>query len=220
MKKILSLMFMLLLAVCVSSCGTKYARPDRCVCDEPAAPVVAEPVVEPEPEPEPEPVVEPEPEPVVEPEPEPEPEPEAVQEIKQAIQEAVKEEKKEFTLDLEKLTKQNVFEFNSTKIAQENYAGLDVVADFLKENSNISVKVEGHTDNVGSKTYNQGLSERRAQSVANYLKEKGVPDTQISTQGFGFSKPIASNDTPEGRAQNRRTELKFTINDVETGDNQ
>ena len=205
MKKILSLLFMMLLAVCVSSCGTKYARPDRCVCDEPAAPVVEETIAEPEPEPEPEPVVEPEPE--------PEPEPQEVQEIKQAIQEAVKEEKKEFTLDLEKLTKQSLFEFNSTKIAEDNYAGLNVVADFLKENPNISVKVEGHTDNVGSKTYNQGLSERRAKSVANYLKEKGVSEDQISTQGFGFSKPVASNDTPEGRAKNRRTELKFKIND-------
>ena len=201
MKKILSLMFMMLLAVCVSSCGTIYARPDRCVCEEPAAPVAAAPVVEPEPEPEPEPVVE------------PEPEPEEIQEIKQAIQEAVKEEKKEFTLDLEKLTKQSLFEFNSTKIAEDNYAGLNVVADFLKENPNISVKVEGHTDNIGSKEYNQKLSERRAEAVADYLKSKDVNSTQISTEGFGFSKPVASNSTPEGRAKNRRTELKFTIND-------
>ena len=200
MNKYLSLLLMLFLAVCVSSCGTKYARPDRCCCDAPATPVVAEPV-QPAPEPEPQP------------EPEPAPEPEPVQEIKQAIQEAVKEEKKEFTLDLEKLMKQSLFEFDSAKIAEDNYAGLDVVSDFLKENPNISVKVEGHTDNVGSKQYNQGLSERRAESVANYLKDKGVNSTQVSTEGFGFSRPIASNDTEEGRAQNRRTELKFTIND-------
>ena len=199
MNKYLSFLLMLFLAVCVSSCGTKYARPDRCCCDAPATPVVAEPAPAPAPEPEPEP--------------QPAPEPEPVQEIKQAIQEAVKEEKKEFTLDLEKLMKQSLFEFDSAKIAEDNYAGLDVVSDFLKENPNISVKVDGHTDNVGSKEYNQKLSERRAEAVANYLKEKGVNSTQISTEGFGFSKPIASNDTEEGRAQNRRTELKFTIND-------
>ena len=191
MSKYLSLLLMLFLAVCVSSCGTKYARPDRCCCDAPDFPKVVEPA----------------------PAPAPEPEPEPVQEIKQAIQEAVKEEKKEFTLDLEKLMKQSLFEFDSAKIAEDNYAGLNVVADFLKENPNISVKVEGHTDNVGSKAYNQKLSERRAESVANYLKDKGVSETQISTEGFGFLKPIASNDTEEGRAQNRRTELKFKIND-------
>jgi len=205
MSKYLSLLLMLFLAVCVSSCGTKYARPDRCCCDAPDFPKVVEPAPAPEPEPQPEPAPEPAPA--------PEPEPEPVQEIKQAIQEAVKEEKKEFTLDLEKLMKQSLFEFDSAKIAEDNYAGLNVVADFLKENPNISVKVEGHTDNVGSKAYNQKLSERRAESVANYLKDKGVSETQISTEGFGFLKPIASNDTEEGRAQNRRTELKFKIND-------
>lgn len=209
MSKYLSLLLMLFLAVCVSSCGTKYARPDRCCCDVPEVPKVVEPASEPEPEPEPEPA----------PEPEPEPEPEPVKEIKQAIQEAVKEEKKEFTLDLEKLMKQSLFEFNSTEIAKENYAGLDVVADFLKENSNISLMVEGHTDNVGSKEYNQGLSERRAKAVADYIISKGVPEEQVSTKGYGFSKPVASNKTAEGRAQNRRTELKFKINDQQE-DNQ
>ena len=203
MNKYLSLLLMLFLAVCISSCGTKYARPDRCCCDAPATPVVAEPVQEPAPEPEPEP----------QPAPEPEPEPESVKEVKQAIQDAVKEEKKEFTLDLEKLMKQSLFDFDSTEIAKDNYAGLDVVADFLKENTNISVKVEGHTDNIGSKEYNQSLSERRAEAVANYLKDKGVNSIQISTEGFNFSKPVASNDTEEGRAQNRRTELRFTIQD-------
>ena len=195
MNKYLSLLFMLFLAVCVSSCGTKYARPDRCCCDVPEVPKVVEPAPEPEPEPE------------------PAPEPEPVQEVKQAIQQAVQEEKKEFTLDLEKLMKQSLFEFNSTKIAEENYAGLDVVADFLKENSNISLTVEGHTDSVGSKEYNQGLSERRAKAVADYIVSKGVSQEQVSTIGYGFSKPVASNKTAEGRAQNRRTELKFKIND-------
>jgi len=205
MSKYLSFLLMLFLAVCVSSCGTKYARPDRCCCDVSEVTKVVEPIKE-ETIPEPEPVA-------LESEPEPEPEP--VREIKQAIQEAVKEEKKEFTLDLEKLMKQSLFEFNSTKIAEDNYAGLDVVADFLKENPNISVKVEGHTDSVGSKSYNQDLSERRANSVADYLIGKGVDINQVSTEGFGFSKPVASNKTAAGRAKNRRTELKFKIQDLE-----
>jgi OOP family OmpA-OmpF porin len=210
MSKYLSLLLMLFLAVCVSSCGTKYARPDRCCCDVPEVPKI----VEPTPAPEPEPVVE------IVPEPEPEPEPEPVKEIKQAIQEAVKEDKKEFTLDLEKLMKQSLFEFNSTKIAEDNYAGLNVVADFLKENENITVRVEGHTDSVGTKAYNQGLSERRANAVADYLIAKGVNVNQVSTKGYGFSKPVASNKTAAGRAKNRRTELKFKIQDVDVEEEQ
>ncbi|MBR3628657.1 MAG: OmpA family protein [Elusimicrobia bacterium] len=135
--------------------------------------------------------------------------------MKQAIQEAVKEEKKEFTIDFEKLSKQSLFEFNSDKIAEDNYAGLDVVADFLKETPNVSVKIEGHTDNIGAKEYNQKLSERRAKSVANYLISKGVDSSKVTTEGFGFSRPIADNKTKEGRAKNRRTEMKFTINGTE-----
>ena len=73
--------------------------------------------------------------------------------------------------------------------------------------------MEGHTDNVGSKEYNQKLSERRAKSVANYLIEKGVDKERVTTEGLWFSKPIASNSTAEGRAKNRRTEMKFTINE-------
>ena len=114
---------------------------------------------------------------------------------------------------MEKITKQSLFDFDSDKIKEENYSGLNIVANFLKENPNVSVKVEGHTDNIGSKEYNQNLSERRAQAIANYLIDKGVEKERVTTEGFGFSRPIASNDTAEGRAQNRRTELKFTVND-------
>jgi OOP family OmpA-OmpF porin len=196
MKNILSLVMMLLLAVCVTSCGSKYARPDRCVCEmTDPAPVVA-------------------PAPV--PEPEPEPEPEPVQAIKEVIEEAVKEEKKEFTIDFEKIANQSLFEFNSDKISEDNHAGLDVVAKFLQETPNVTVKIEGHTDNIGSQEYNQDLSERRAKSVAKYLIDKGVEEDRITTEGFGFSKPIASNKTAEGRAKNRRTEMKFTINGTES----
>ena len=190
---------MMLLAIFVSSCAS-VEDPVIVLTPSPyESESVSEQKQEPESEPEPEPI------------PEPEPEPEPVKEIKQAIQEAVKEDKKEFTIDFEKLSKQSLFEFNSDKIAEDSYAGLNVVAKFLKETPNVTVKVEGHTDNIGSKEYNQKLSERRAISVANYLIDNGVDKSRVTTEGFGFSRPIADNKTEEGRAKNRRTELKFTI---------
>ena len=213
MKNVLSLLLMMSLAIGVSSCAS--VEDPVVVLTPSSVEFEQEDTKEAEQTPAPEPVAEPEPKsaPVVEPAPEPEPEPETeqVKEIKQAIQQAVKEEKKEFTIDFEKLSKQSLFEFNSDKVAKDNYAGLNVVAKFLKSSPNVSVKVEGHTDNVGAKEYNQKLSERRAKSVADYIISKGVDSSRVTTQGFGFSKPIASNKTKEGRAKNRRTELKFTI---------
>jgi outer membrane protein OmpA-like peptidoglycan-associated protein len=71
----------------------------------------------------------------------------------------------------------------------------------------LHVAVEGHTDSVGSDDYNQELSEHRAQSVRDYFVQQGIPSNAIEARGFGKSEPIASNDTPEGRQQNRRVEL-------------
>ena len=71
----------------------------------------------------------------------------------------------------------------------------------------LHVAVEGHTDSVGSDEYNQELSERRAESVRDYFVQQGIPSNAIEARGFGKSEPIASNDTPEGRQQNRRVEL-------------
>ena len=67
--------------------------------------------------------------------------------------------------------------------------------------------VEGHTDNVGSPEYNQGLSERRAYSVRDYLVEQGVAPSRVTAIGFGETQPKGSNDTPEGRQINRRVEI-------------
>jgi outer membrane protein OmpA-like peptidoglycan-associated protein len=69
------------------------------------------------------------------------------------------------------------------------------------------IDINGHTDSTGSQQHNQALSERRAASVANYLGARGVDQRRISTLGFGPSQPIASNATPDGRAQNRRVEV-------------
>ncbi len=87
---------------------------------------------------------------------------------------------------------------------------LDSVAVVLKEYDKTIIDVAGHTDSVGSETTNQALSERRAGTVGQYLQGKGVQDTRIATVGFGKTHPVATNDTPDGRQQNRRVELTLT----------
>jgi outer membrane protein OmpA-like peptidoglycan-associated protein len=71
----------------------------------------------------------------------------------------------------------------------------------------LKLGIEGNTDSVGGEAYNQGLSERRAESVRGYLAEQGIPGSSMTAVGFGKTQPIASNDTAEGRQQNRRVEL-------------
>ena len=71
----------------------------------------------------------------------------------------------------------------------------------------LHLEVEGHTDAVGSDDYNQKLSENRAQAVRDYLIQQGIPDNAIVSRGLGKTQPVATNDTPEGRQQNRRVEL-------------
>ena len=87
------------------------------------------------------------------------------------------------------------------------YPTLDSVAIVLNKFNRTLIDVNGHTDSTGSLAHNQGLSERRAASVATYLGSRGVDQRRISTLGFGPSQPVASNATPEGRAQNRRVEV-------------
>ena len=72
------------------------------------------------------------------------------------------------------------------------------------------IDINGHTDSTGSQAYNQGLSERRAMSVAGYLNSQGIDPRRVSAVGFGPNQPIASNATPDGRAQNRRVEIQIS----------
>ena len=72
----------------------------------------------------------------------------------------------------------------------------------------LKIELSGHTDNVGSASYNQKLSESRAKSVVDYLIGKGIATTRLVYKGYGFSQPVADNKTEEGRQQNRRTEFK------------
>ena len=74
-------------------------------------------------------------------------------------------------------------------------------------NPSIKVEVQGNTDNIGTAKYNMGLSLRRANAVMQYLVNKGVAQSRLNARGFGFSRPVATNDTDEGRALNRRVEL-------------
>jgi outer membrane protein OmpA-like peptidoglycan-associated protein len=99
------------------------------------------------------------------------------------------------------------FDFNSADIRPEARPVLDQAAAMLTDNPGVSVRVEGYTDSVGTATYNQGLSVRRAESVYRYLVNRGVDPERFTVEGFGAANPVASNATEAGRAQNRRVEL-------------
>jgi OOP family OmpA-OmpF porin len=100
------------------------------------------------------------------------------------------------------------FETNSADLKASSYPVLNEIAEGLKAQPSIKVEVQGHTDSTGKAEYNQRLSERRAQSVVNYLVSKGIAAERLIPKGYGLTRPIASNNTAEGRARNRRVELK------------
>ena len=100
------------------------------------------------------------------------------------------------------------FAFDKSNIDGPSSVVLDAAADQLKECPNVAVRVEGNTDWIGTDAYNQGLSERRAESVRGHLVSRGVSSSRLTSVGYGESRPIASNETDEGRALNRRVELK------------
>jgi OOP family OmpA-OmpF porin len=101
-----------------------------------------------------------------------------------------------------------LYDSNSSYMKAEAYPLLDEVASILMQNPEMKVEVQGHTDNKGSAQYNQWLSEKRAQRVTDYLVSKGIDPSRLEAKGYGLTQPVASNDTAEGRAQNRRVELK------------
>ncbi|RRJ82381.1 OmpA family protein [Aestuariirhabdus litorea] len=100
------------------------------------------------------------------------------------------------------------FEYDSAEIKGESYAILDDAADRLRLFPEVKVEIVGYTDSIGSEVYNQGLSERRAESVRYYLVSKGVKDDNIKAIGLGEQYPIADNATAAGRAENRRIEIR------------
>lgn len=101
------------------------------------------------------------------------------------------------------------FDFNSAVVKPEMRGSLQEVAKVLNAYPSTVIGVFGHTDNVGSAAANQRLSEQRAESVVGSLESFGVARARMTPRGFGYTQPVASNDTPEGRAQNRRVEIRI-----------
>ena len=129
----------------------------------------------------------PAPAPVVVPPPEPTPKPVIIEKGRQ-------------TLNVE-------FDFDKSIIKKGYYQDIDNLAGVMKQYPDLNVVIEGHTDSVGTAEYNKKLSQERADAVKKYMVEKGGIDAnRIKAIGFGEEKPIASNDTDEGRQQNRRVE--------------
>jgi outer membrane protein OmpA-like peptidoglycan-associated protein len=105
------------------------------------------------------------------------------------------------------LTNDILFDFNSSSLRTESRQTLRDLAANFRNYPDEQVTVEGHTDSVGTPSYNQTLSDQRASSVSSYLIDEGVPSSRITSIGYGETRPKASNDTPEGRQVNRRVEI-------------
>ncbi|ROL59654.1 VWA domain-containing protein [Bacteroidetes/Chlorobi group bacterium ChocPot_Mid] len=100
-----------------------------------------------------------------------------------------------------------LFDFDSAVVKEESYWVLDEIADKLLSLPRVKLEIQGHTDNIGEIEYNQKLSEKRAEAVRESLIKRGVEANRLRSRGFGESKPLAPNDTEEGRAKNRRTQF-------------
>ncbi|MBX2901283.1 MAG: OmpA family protein [Cyclobacteriaceae bacterium] len=101
------------------------------------------------------------------------------------------------------------FDFDRTTLKSESFVELNKVVDFLKQNPRVSIEIAGHTDSKGSDTYNETLSQGRSQAVVDYLISQGIEAARLQAHGYGEAKPIDTNDTEAGRANNRRVE--FTV---------
>jgi len=99
------------------------------------------------------------------------------------------------------------FETGKADIKAESQKIIDQIVQMLKDNPTLNISIEGHTDNVGTPQSNQTLSENRARAVMNAIVEKGIDKSRLSAKGWGQTKPIADNQTEEGRAKNRRVEI-------------
>lgn len=107
------------------------------------------------------------------------------------------------------------FDFNRTEVKPQFYPALNSIAQTIGQYNQTIVEINGHTDNRGSLAANQTVSDRRAQSVAAYLAGQGVQQVRMETRGYNYQYPVASNDTEQGRALNRRVEIRLIP--VQTG---
>jgi outer membrane protein OmpA-like peptidoglycan-associated protein len=101
------------------------------------------------------------------------------------------------------------FEYNKSTILEVSYPILDEVVALMKERETLRLGIYGHTDNQGAADYNKRLSDRRAASVVKYIVGKGISGNRLESEGFGMERPVADNETEEGRAKNRRVEFKI-----------
>lgn len=120
-------------------------------------------------------------------------------------------------IDLQPITKdasivlKNIFyETGSKELNSSSEVELDKLVQLLKDNPTLRIQINGHTDAVGKAADNLALSNARAQAVVDYLVKKGIQAARLKFKGFGATQPIADNNTEEGRAKNRRTEVKVT----------
>jgi outer membrane protein OmpA-like peptidoglycan-associated protein len=108
---------------------------------------------------------------------------------------------------------QLLFDYGKTDLKESNKADLQKFSETLKQYTDTDLLVVGHTDNVGSDAFNQTLSEKRASAVSNYLASLGISYNRLRIEGKGELQPVSSNDTEEGRTQNRRVEIAISANE-------
>ena len=106
-----------------------------------------------------------------------------------------------------------LFAFSKSDLGESAKTNLNKLVAILNQYPNTNIEIQGHTDSRGTDEYNMGLSQRRANTVRDYLASQGIAGTRMTTRGFGESAPAYSNDTPDGMAQNRRVEFLITAND-------
>lgn len=108
---------------------------------------------------------------------------------------------------------QILFGFDRSDLGPDAKGSLDELITILNKYPDTNIEIQGHTDNTGTESYNQGLSERRAEAVAVYLRAKSIRSNRITTKGFGETAPKYSNDTENGQSMNRRVDFLITAND-------
>lgn len=106
-----------------------------------------------------------------------------------------------------------LFGFDQAELSSSAKSSLDELVTILDKYPNTDIEIQGHTDDTGTDSYNQGLSERRATAVSKYLRNKGIKKSRLNTKGFGESAPKYANTSEDGRANNRRVEFLITANE-------
>lgn len=120
---------------------------------------------------------------------------------------------KELTFELDSIhTFKNVlFKFDTFELLAESKSELDEIETYLSDNKSLKIQISGHTDAMGSASYNQELSKNRAKAVASYLMEKGIDSSRINYKGMGSTQPVTDNKTSTGRQKNRRVAFRITL---------